>query len=390
MRRRSLRPHRASVPDEQPETEELVLAPAEVEELSTVFAVPRWLRDLGRGSWYLVGTVGLLVGLVWLLGLTQMIVEPVLAGTLVAIVASPLVSALERRRVNRAAGAALVLLLLVGLAVVITILVIAGIVSEQDNLKAQASEGAAKIRGWLEDLGVDSGGTATATDHASSGTSSTLAVLIQGVFTGIRSLTNLVFGLSFAALATFFVLKDGPMMRRWVERHMEVPPTVAHVIVGGVLESMRGYFRGVTLVAGFNAVVVGLGAWLLGVPLAGTIAVVTFVTAYVPYIGAAVAGGFAVILALGGSGTATAVAMLIVFVLANGLLQNMFQPLAFGAALDLNPLVVLIVTVGAGCLFGMVGLVLAAPLTSAAVHVTARIGRARAAALAQSAEPTTS
>ena len=100
-------------------------------------------------------------------------------------------------------------------------------------------------------------------------------------------------------------------------------------------------------------------------PLAGTIAVVTFVTAYIPYLGAFVAGAFAVILALGASGGTTALIMLVIVLLANGLLQNIFQPIAFGATLRLNPLVVLVVTIGAGCLFGMIGLVLAAPLLSA-------------------------
>ena len=61
--------------------------------------------------------------------------------------------------------------------------------------------------------------------------------------------------------------------------------------------------------------------------------------------------------------------MLVVVILANGLLQNIVQPFAMGSALDLNPLVVLVVTIGAGCLFGMLGLVLAAPLVSAAVRV---------------------
>ena len=140
-------------------------------------------------------------------------------------------------------------------------------------------------------------------------------------------------------------------------------------ITGSVITSLRGYFRGVTFVAAFNGVVVGLAALLLDVPLAGTIAVVTFVTAYVPYIGAFVAGAFAVVLALGAQGTAIAVAMLVVVILANGLLQNIFQPFAMGSALDLNPLVVLVVTIGAGCLFGMLGLVLAAPLVSAAVRI---------------------
>ena len=134
-----------------------------------------------------------------------------------------------------------------------------------------------------------------------------------------------------------------------------------------------------TIVAAFNGVVVGLGALVLGVPLAGTIAVVTFVTAYVPFIGAFVSGAFAVMIALASEGTETAVVMLVIVLLANGMLQQIVQPVAFGATLDLNPLAVLIVTIAAGSLFGMIGLILAAPLTSAAVHISRDLTAARAA-----------
>ena len=61
--------------------------------------------------------------------------------------------------------------------------------------------------------------------------------------------------------------------------------------------------------------------------------------------------------------------MAVVSLLANSVLQQLIQPLVMGATLSLNPLVVLVVTIGAGALFGMVGLTLAAPLTSAAVHI---------------------
>jgi putative heme transporter len=105
------------------------------------------------------------------------------------------------------------------------------------------------------------------------------------------------------------------------------------------------------------------------VPLAGTIAVVSFVGAYVPFVGAWVAGAFAVLIALGAKGTDAALIMAVVALLANGALQQIIQPLVMGATLGLNPLVVLVVTIGAGALFGMVGLTLAAPLTSAAVHI---------------------
>jgi predicted PurR-regulated permease PerM len=67
------------------------------------------------------------------------------------------------------------------------------------------------------------------------------------------------------------------------------------------------------------------------------------------------------------------------------LLQNIFQPFAMGAALDLHPLAVLILTIGAGCLFGMIGLVLAAPIASAVVHISRDLARARVAAAQEEA-----
>ena len=73
--------------------------------------------------------------------------------------------------------------------------------------------------------------------------------------------------------------------------------------------------------------------------------------------------------------------MLVIVILANGLLQNLVQPFAMGSALHLNPLVVLVVTIGAGCLFGMLGLVLGAPLVSAAVRIAAAEPPARTAPL---------
>ena len=145
-----------------------------------------------------------------------------------------------------------------------------------------------------------------------------------------------------------------------------------------MIQSLRRYFLGVTIVAAFNAVVVGLGAYLLDVPLWGTIAVVTFVTAYVPFIGAFVSGAFAVLLTLVSGGTEAALIMLVIVILANGLLQNIVQPIAFGATLDLNPLVVLIVTIGFGSLFGMIGLVLARRSRRRRLHISrARGGEGR-------------
>ena len=353
--------------------------------LARVFSAPRWLRDLGLLAWILVGVALLLVGLVWLLGLTSTITVPVALGAILATVAGPLVTKLEHHRIGRAGGAAIVVLGLLAIAVGIALLVFGGIYEQSAEIKSSLTAGVDKIEGWINDAGA--GGTSGVKESTESGTAETGKALLQGVANGISELTSLVFFLTFTVFSTFFLLKDGPTVRRFVDRHLGVQLDVATVITSNVIRSLRRYFLGVTYVAAFNAVVVGLTAVLLGVPLAGTIAVVVFVTAYVPFIGAFVSGAFAVLLTLSSQGTTDALIMLVVVILANGLLQNIVQPIAFGATLDLNPLVVLIVTIGAGCLFGMIGMVLAAPLTSAALHISRELVHAKAVEEAERVQP---
>jgi predicted PurR-regulated permease PerM len=350
----------------------------QLRELSAVFSAPRWLRDLGFAAWLLFGVAGLLVGVTWLIAITASITIPVILGLILATVAAPVVSWLQRHGVNRAVGALLVLLGFIALFVVIVLLVVGGIVAEADTIRAQAREAADKAQAWLEDAGVDSSGAAEANANVSNGVGEAISTFAGGLANFVEGVTSLVFFVVFTVFSLFFLLKDGPKTRAWVDSHMGVPRRIAQTITGDVTSSLRRYFGGVTIVAAFNAVVVGLGALLLDVPLAGTIAVVTFVTAYIPFIGAFVAGTFAVVLALGGGGTTDALIMLVIVLLANGLLQNIVQPIAFGATLGLNPLVVLIATIGAGSLFGMLGLVLGAPLTSAAVRITSDLAQARA------------
>lgn len=373
-----------SDPSQPPPAERTVveLDAEQLRALSNVFAAPKWLRDLGLASWFLAGVAILLGGLIFLAAVTSTIVEPVVTGIVVATVAAPVVSRLQRAGAPRALGAAVVLLALVAVAILIGLLVVGGITSQSDEIRAQADDALPKIQDWLTSVGISSSGAKSVTDSAQSAAGPTISTLVHGLADFITSLASLAFGLSFAALTIFFVLKDGPSMRDWFDGHMGVGKPVARIVTGSVIQSLQRYFAGVTLVAAFNGVVVAIGAWILGVPLAGTIGVVSFVTAYVPYIGAIVAGAFAVLLALGSSGTSTALIMLVIVLLANGLLQNIFQPIAFGATLKLNPLLVLVVTIGAGCLFGMVGLILAAPLTSAAIHISGEL-----AALSRRVEP---
>jgi putative heme transporter len=269
-----------------------------------------------------------------------------------------------------------VLLMLLALGIVVLLLVLGGIVEQGDQIRTYASQALDKAEGWVNDAGADdTSETKQDVNVAVQGAGSTL---LHGVASGIQGLTSLAFFASFFLFSTFFLLKDFGSIRRFVDTHLGIPVPVATTVTENVLSALRRYFLGLSIVAAFNGVVVGLGALALGVPLAGTIAVVTFVTAYVPFIGAFVSGAFAVMLALAAEGTETAAIMLVIVLLANGLLQNVLQPIAFGATLGLNALAVLVVTIAAGSLFGMIGLILAAPLTSAAVRISRDLAAARA------------
>jgi putative heme transporter len=336
-------------------------------ERNVQFSAPTWLRNLGFSSWLLVGFVLIIVGVMWLLGETSTIVMPVILATVLGAVAGPAVGWLARHRVPRAGGAILVLLGLVAIGVVIALLVIGGISAQSGDISSKANKALDKIDGWVHDLGVDQ--TQQAKEGVQKAAPEIKTTLLSGVAAGIGGLKNALFFLAFAILSTLFVLKDGPVMHRFVNRHMGVPEPVANIVTTNIAKSLRSYFLAVTIIAAFNAILIGGAALILGVPLAGTIAVVTFVGAYIPFVGAWVSGAFAVLIALSTGSTSDALILAVVALLANGILQQMIQPLVMGATLSLNPLVVLVVTIGAGALFGMIGLTLAAPLTSAAVHI---------------------
>jgi predicted PurR-regulated permease PerM len=356
-------------------------------ELSAIFTAPAWMRDLGLTSWLLVGVAAALFGVISLLSLTQTIVMPVITAGIIASVTAPVVDWLKGRGIPRGAGAVIVFLAIIAIGVAVGLMILSGISSQADSLSARLHEGASEIESWARGLGVGSATAKDANGEASAGVSEAFKVLTGGLVTGIDQLASLVVFLSFTALSLFFLLKDTPTISGFVERHLGVPPPLARSILRRVAGSMRGYFLGVTIVALWSALIVGGGALLLGTPLPGTIAAVTFLGGYVPYLGAWTAGAFAVLIALGGQGPEAALALAVIVLLANGVLQQLVQPIAYGAALGLHPLAVLIVTIAGGCLFGTIGLILAAPLVSAAVRITADVSAHQAAAESEGKPP---
>src|SRR4051812_19238537 len=222
------------------------------EELTGVFGPPGWLRDLGTMSWLLVGVAVLLATAVALLSLTETIVMPVIAATIIAAVTSPLVRRMEGHRVPRAAGAALVFVALAVSGVALTAVVLAGITSQAGAIQGRLDDAATRLQGWLHDAGVGGDTAKAARDDAPSGVSAAFDALVHGLGAGITAFASVAVFASFTALSLFFLLKDGPAIRTWMERHLGLPPAVGRIVTGRSLQALRGYFAGVTVVAAFN------------------------------------------------------------------------------------------------------------------------------------------
>src|SRR6185436_11339866 len=160
------------------------------------------------------------VGLVWLLSLTNTIVMPVITAAVVAAVASPVIAWLQGHGLPRGLAAALMMLAAIALGIGMVLLIVGGITNETSGLSGQLNDAKSTIEGWLKDLGIDPSTAKNAKDSASSSSTAAVDTLLKGVANGLETLSSLVFFLVLTALSLFFLLKDGPEIRAWGERHL--------------------------------------------------------------------------------------------------------------------------------------------------------------------------
>jgi predicted PurR-regulated permease PerM len=326
------------------------------------FQVPSWLRTIGVSAWLVVGIAAVVALALFLLGLLASVAIPLAIAAVLAAILVPIADKLERWHVPRWLGATLVLVLALSIVIATIAVVINGITGQAEAIWRRIEDG-------LSGLNSDAGGSAANAAQLDHAARSVVRLLATGVLGSIVSAASgLIVSTVLALFILLFLLKDWVQITDWTAGHIGLPAPVGRRILDGTVTAFRGYARGLTIIGVANAVVVGVGAWILGVPLVGTIALVTFVTSYVPYIGAFVAGAFAVLLAYGSGGFGTALAMLAIVLLANNTIQNLLEPMAFGSRLRLHPLAVLITVTAGTLLFGVMGAILAAPLTSAAVN----------------------
>lgn len=183
--------------------------------------------------------------------------------------------------------------------------------------------------------------------------------------TGLRTAGEIAAGTVLTAVILFFFLKDGERIRNFLIGFLPVGRrATAHLAAERSILVLGGYVRGTLIIAAIDAVMVLAGLLILRVPLALPLAAVVFLGGFVPIIGATAAGSLAVLVALVENGPVTALLVLIILVVANQFEHHILQPFFMGRVLRIHGLVIILALAAGATLAGVIGALLAVPLTA--------------------------
>ncbi|MFC9997291.1 AI-2E family transporter [Nocardia sp. NPDC127526] len=319
---------------------------------------------IAAGAWVL----GFVIAKFWVALL------PMALALVVSTVLWPPTRFLTARGLPPALAASITTVGFLGILAGVIALIVPSVVDQAPELADRSTEGINKVRQWLEGppLNIREEQLNSAVDAIISRLQSSAERIATGVFTGVSTATSAIVTLFLVLVLTFFFVKDGPKLLPWLHsilgtrsgRHIEE-------VLNRVWVTLGGFIRTQALVSLIDAVLIGGGLVVLGVPLAAVLTVLTFLGGFIPIVGAFVAGALAVLVALVSKGVTTALIVLAIIIVVQQLEGNVLQPVLQSRSMQLHAVVVLLaITVGGG-LYGIVGAFLAVP-TAAVLAVVLR------------------
>ncbi|WP_152192661.1 AI-2E family transporter [Georgenia satyanarayanai] len=327
-----------------------------------------WTDGLGRvgtRSLQVLAVTAVLAVLVFVLTRLTLVVIPVLIALVLASAISPLVSWLRRKGVPSMVATWISLLTIVALLAAVVWMVTRAVASQWDELREQALEGFAELQAYLQDLPFD------ITEEQIASVQESAANLLQsdavgsGAIAGASQTVDFVAGFFIMIVVLFFFLKDGPKIWEFLLRPFEGHRYRRGQRVGEMtVRTLGGYVRGTAIIAAVDAVAIGIGLAIVGVPLVIPLAVLVFLLAFIPLVGATLAGILAALVALVAVGPVEALIVVAIVIVVNQLEGDFLQPVVMGRALRLHPLVILIALTAGTVLAGITGAVLAVPITA--------------------------
>ncbi len=313
--------------------------------------------------------LGLALAAVIVFGLVQLklVVIPVLIALILAAALAPVIGWMRRRGLP--AMVATWITLVGGIVVfggIVTLIVIA-VRGQWDDLSSSAADGIDRIGDFLKSgsLPIDQSQLDDARDAVTGFLTS--SQFGTGALAGVSAAAEVITGALLAVVVLFFFLKDGdriwafflrPFTGRRLERGRRIGATA--------VRTLGGYVRGTAIIAFVDAAGIGIGLAILQVPLALPLAVIVFIGAFIPIVGATVAGILAALVALVANGPVVALIVVAIVIAVNQLEGNFLQPVVQARSLKLHPLVILVALTAGTILGGIVGAVLSVPIAAVA------------------------
>ena len=317
------------------------------------------------GRWILIAIALYLLG--ELIGTAWGILMPIALALLVTAVLAPVAGIFERHlKFPPALAAAATLIGGVALIVAAGYLMAPSVAGQSTEIADDAVRGIDRVQEWVNESDLFNKNQIDDFLAAAQGRlQDSASAIAGGVLTGVGALTSALINIIVIIFLVFFFLKDGRKFLPWM-REVSGPRAGAHLVevLSRAWQTLGGFIRTQALVSGIDAVLIGIGLLVIGVPLAVPLAVLTFFGGFIPIVGAIAAGAIAVLVALVSNGFTGALWVMLLIVVVQQVEGNLLSPILQSKSMNLHPAVVLLsVTLGAG-LYGIAGAFLAVPVAA--------------------------
>lgn len=328
-------------------------------------------------SWRLLVVVAAIALIGYLLGKVWFVVVPVVLALFVTTLLWPAARFLRAHKWPPALAAIVVVVAFLGLVIGAGAVIVVPVASQVEGVTDGIAGGLASVKEWLAgpplSLGDDQVGAAL--DQGLARVQEKAGDIVGIVLGGVSTLGNALITLVLILTLVFFYLKDGPRFLPWLASQTGSRAAPHAGELGERYYASLASFMHTQLAVGvIDAVFIGVGLLVIGVPLVLPLTVLTFIGAFIPIIGAFVAGGVAVLVALVSTGFTAALIVLAIVVVVQQLEGNVFAPILQGRSLKLHAAVVILAVIAGGNLGGIVGAFLAVPI-AALIAITWRYAR---------------
>ncbi|QCU79478.1 AI-2E family transporter [Citricoccus sp. SGAir0253] len=339
--------------------------------------VPYGLTVAAAWSWRVLLVLAMAGASFWLLSHVSLLVVPLIIAALLATSLGRLQRGLRGWGVP--AGLSVAAIVISFLLVVVGLLTLVGqqLAVGFGDMRDQITVGLRGIVDWLASAGVTTDQWNEIVRDLGQAVRNNSQQILSGALGFGSTAGNIAAGTVLAIFALVFFLYDGERIWRFC---LNFTPRRHRAAIDGAgragWRSLGSYVSVQVFVAFVDALGIGLGAWILGVPLALPLGVLVFFGSFVPLVGAFLTGAVAVLLALVANGWVNALIMLGIVLLVQQIEGNVLQPLVMGRAVSLHPLAVFLAVSGGTAVLGLVGAVFAVPLM-AFLNATVRYFHAR-------------